>query len=59
MKINGAPIVPHLIALAGEDFENSLTITIPRIDAIKPIEAKAKAKAKNNELKALAFGGGK
>ena len=44
IKINGAPIVPHLIAFAGEDFENSLTITIPRIEAINPIEANAKGK---------------
>ena len=44
MKIRGAPIVPHLIAFAGEDLENNLTITIPKIEAIKPIEANAKGK---------------
>ena len=41
MNISGAPIVPHLIALAGEDLENNLTMTIPTIDDIKPIEASA------------------
>ena len=42
--MNGAPIVPHLIAFAGEDLENNLTIIIPRIDAIRPIEARASGK---------------
>ena len=36
--------MPHLIAFAGEDFENNLTITIPMIEAISPIEASAKGK---------------
>ena len=44
IKITGAPIVPHLMAFAGEDFENNLTITMPSMDAISPIDAKAKGK---------------
>jgi hypothetical protein len=36
--------VPHLIALAGEDLENNLTIIIPMMEAIRPIEAKARGK---------------
>ena len=41
-KMTGAKSVPDLSALAGSLADASLTIKIPMIDAIKPIEASAK-----------------
>ena len=44
IKTIGAPIVPVRKAEAGERLENTLTIIIPTIEAIRPIDARANGK---------------
>ena len=39
MKSTAEPIVPYLKAISGLLFENILTVRIPKIEHIRPIEA--------------------